>query len=222
MPIDLDRALGAELAEERFSWSASEVQLYHLALGAGSDPVDPRELRYAHEDDLRVLPTFGVVAPTFRETRPPTVSLPGIELDPATVLHGSQEITVPAALPPAGQAVARGRIVDIQDKGSAAVIVRETSVSALDGTPLWTARSAIFARGADGFGGPRGSSERVAVPDRAPDAELRTPPCPNRHCGIGCAATATRCTPTRRLPPAPASTGRSCTDYAPGAWSPRP
>ena len=46
MPIDLDVALGAELEPIEFSWTSSDVQLYHLGLGAGADPMDPKELRY--------------------------------------------------------------------------------------------------------------------------------------------------------------------------------
>ena len=41
MPIDLDVALGAELEPIEFSWTSSDVQLYHLGLGAGADPMDP-------------------------------------------------------------------------------------------------------------------------------------------------------------------------------------
>ena len=180
MPIDLQRALGAELPERKFDWSASDVLLYHLALGAGADPVSPRELRYAYEADLRVLPTFGVVAPTVRETERPRVSFPGVDIDLAAVLHGSQEISLTGPLPVSGAGIARIRIADIQDKGSAAVIVQETEVSDESGAVLWTARSSIFARGEGGFGGPRGSTERVEVPDRAPDAELLTPTLPQQ------------------------------------------
>ena len=180
MPIDPERALGAALPERTFSWTASDVLLYHLGIGAGADPTDPRELRYAYEDDLRVLPTFGVVAPTLRDTEPPKVALPGIDIDLAAVLHGSQEITVPGPLPVAGTGVARGRIADLQDKGASAVIVQETEVSDEHGRPLWTARSSIFARGEGGFGGPRGSAPRVTVPSRAPDAELLTPTLPQQ------------------------------------------
>jgi acyl dehydratase len=180
VPIDLRRALGAELPERKFDWTASDVLLYHLALGAGGNPVDPRELRYAYEAELCVLPTFGVVAPTVRATEPPRVSFPGVQIDLASVLHGSQEITVPGPLPVSGTAVARARIVDVQDKGSAAVIVQETEVSDENGAPLWTARSSIFARGEGGFGGPRGSTERVEVPERGPDAELRTATLPQQ------------------------------------------
>ena len=46
MPINLDEALGAELDPVEFSWTSSDIQLYHLGLGAGADPMDKRELRY--------------------------------------------------------------------------------------------------------------------------------------------------------------------------------
>ena len=36
MPINLDEALGAELGPVEFSWTSSDVQLYHLGLGAGA------------------------------------------------------------------------------------------------------------------------------------------------------------------------------------------
>ena len=180
MPIDPDRAIGATLGERTFSWNASDVLLYHLALGAGADPVDPGELRYAYEADLQVLPTFGVVAPTLRDTEPPRVEMPGIEIDLAAVLHGSQEISLHGPLPTSGEAVARGRIVDVQDKGSAAVIVQETAVEDTSGRPLWTTQSSIFVRGEGGFGGHRGTTERVPPPDREPDAELLTPTLPQQ------------------------------------------
>ncbi len=36
MPINLDEAIGAELDPVEFSWSSSDIQLYHLGLGAGA------------------------------------------------------------------------------------------------------------------------------------------------------------------------------------------
>ena len=42
MPINLDEALGAELEPAEFSWTSSDIQLYHLGLGAGGDPMDAR------------------------------------------------------------------------------------------------------------------------------------------------------------------------------------
>ncbi|HWO61189.1 MAG TPA: MaoC/PaaZ C-terminal domain-containing protein [Umezawaea sp.] len=175
MPIDPTTAVGAELPETKFSWTSSDVLLYHLALGAGPD-----DLRYTYERDLHVLPTFGVVAATLRATEPPTVSFPGIDVDLARVLHGTQEITVHRPLPVRGEAVLRTRVADVFDKGTAAVIVQESTAVDTDGTALFTTRSSIFARGEGGFGGSRGPSTRVEVPDRAPDAVLDTPTLPQQ------------------------------------------
>jgi acyl dehydratase len=180
VPIDPERAIGAELGEVSFSWTSSDVLLYHLALGAGANPTDPKELRYAYERDLRVLPTFATVAANLRTFEPPAVTFPGVELDLAKVVHGTQAVTVHRPIPVAGKAVARTRIVDVLDKGKAAVIVNETTVSEPDGSPLWTARSSIFARGEGGFGGRRGSSEKVELPDRGPDTVLDTPTLPQQ------------------------------------------
>ncbi|HEU5108394.1 MAG TPA: MaoC/PaaZ C-terminal domain-containing protein, partial [Micromonosporaceae bacterium] len=157
-----------------------DVALYHLALGAGADPLDPGELGYVLEDRLRVLPTFGVVAPGLRTFEPPAVRFPGIEIDLARVLHGTQAITVHRPIPPAGTGVARPRVTDVWDKEEAAVIVQETVVTDSAGVPLWTARSSIFARGEGGFGGERGPSERPEVPDREPDHVLDVPTLPQQ------------------------------------------
>lgn len=173
MPIDPAVAIGAELPEVEFSWTSSDVLLYHLALGA-------TELRYVYEQGLRVLPTFGVVAPRFHETAPPTVSFPGIDIDLARVLHGTQEITVHSPIPAEGKAVLRTRIADVYDKGNAAVVVQEATAVSLDGTALYTTRSSIFARGEGGFGGSRGPSARIEAPDREPDLVLETPTLPQQ------------------------------------------
>lgn len=181
MPINLDAALGAEFGAVEFSWTATNVQLYNLALGAGADPMDPRELSYVIDRNPQVLPTFGCVAASFNAIEPPKVSWPGVEIDLAKVLHASEQVSVPAPLPPSGSARAVSRIVEIWDKGKAAVVVLETSVTGTDGTPLWTQRRSVFARGEGGFGGERGPSgggSSIAAPDRAPDVELDVPVLP--------------------------------------------
>ena len=77
MPIDPSVAIGAELPPSEFSWTSSDIQLYHLALGAGADPMNPRELSYLVDNTPQVLPTFGNVAQSFHLTEPPTVPFPG-------------------------------------------------------------------------------------------------------------------------------------------------
>jgi acyl dehydratase len=180
MPINPEIALAAELEPVEFSWSSNDVQLYHLSLGAGADPMSPRELRYLIDDTPQVLPTFGTVAATFHVTKPPTVRFPGIDIELSKVLHASEQVSAPAPLPPAGSAKAVTRLTDIWDKGRAAVIWSDTAVTAPDGTLLWTHRRSIFARGEGGFGGERGASVAADAPCRAPDLELDMPILPQQ------------------------------------------
>ena len=174
MPIDPAKAIGAELPGVAFSWSSSDVLLYHLAIGAGTVPgsqTDPAALRYTLDNDaLQVLPSFGVVAPSFHETDPPGLDLPGCDINLAQVLHGSQGIQVHRPIPTSGDATLRTRITDVWDKGKAAVIVQQGDAVDASGTAIWTVTSTIFVRGEGGWGGDRGPSTSVEIPDRAPTA----------------------------------------------------
>lgn len=174
MPIDPSIAIGAEVGTQEFSWTSSDVLLYHLAVGAGSRPgdeVDATALRWTLDSgDLQVLPSFAVVAPSFHVTEPPRLDLPGCDINLAQVVHGAQEVTVNGSLPVSGSARLTTHITDVWDKGKAAVIWQEGVATGPDGTELWRVRSSIFVKGEGGWGGDRGESTAVIVPDRAPDA----------------------------------------------------
>lgn len=184
MPIDPSVAIGADLGRREFSWTSSDVLLYHLGIGAGAragDQLDPALLRWtADHDELQVLPSFGVVAPTFHETEAPSVEMPGVQIRLDQVVHGSQAITVHAPVPASGTATQTTTLTDVWDKGKAAVIWQEATVTSDAGVDLWTTRSSIFVRGEGGFGGDRGTSEPVTLPDREPDADTTYPIIPQQ------------------------------------------
>lgn len=180
MPIDLDKALGAELEPIEFSWTSSDIQLYHLGLGAGADPMNTRELSYLVDDTPQVLPTFGNVAVSFHMTEPPKVQFPGIDIELSKVLHASEAVSVPGPIPTSGTAKSVQRFTEIWDKGKAAVIVSESTVTDESGTVLWTTKRSIFARGEGGFGGERGPATSAELPDRAPDIEISLPTLPQQ------------------------------------------
>lgn len=164
MPINPDVAIGAHLPDRTFSWTSSDVLLYQLAIGGS-------QLRHTLETaGLQVFPSFGVVAPTFHETDPPPLDLPGCDINLSQVVHGSQDVSVRAPIPTEGTATLNTTITDVWDKGKAAVIWQEGVARADDGTELWRVKSSIFVRGEGGFGGSRGDSTAVEIPDRAPDA----------------------------------------------------
>ncbi len=165
MPIDPAVAIGAELGSVEFGWTESDVLLYQLAIGA-------TDLAYALEGPaLQVLPSFGVVAPTFHMTDPPPLDLPGCDINLAQVVHGSQSISVTGPVPTSGSATVTTRISEIWDKGKAAVIWQEGVAVSPGGEELWTTRSSIFVKGEGGWGGDRGTSSAVELPDRSPDAD---------------------------------------------------
>ena len=180
MPIDPEIALGAELPSQTFSWDASDVALYNLAVGAARDPLDTAGLRYVDDRSPLVLPSFATVAATMHVTEAPKVSFPGVEIDLAKVVHGAQHVFPLGPIPASGTATTRTKIAELQDKGKAAVIVQESTTTAEDGTELWRARSSIFARDEGGFGGERGTSEKVTHPEREPDHEIEVPTAPNQ------------------------------------------
>lgn len=180
MAIDPNIALGAVVSKETYSWNASDVALYNLAVGAGADPLDRAALGYFDDNNPKVLPTFATVAAHFHDTEPPKVSKPGIEIDLGDVVHGSQEVLLHKPIPASGSATTTVKIIELQDKGSAAVIIEEFTTVDDAGEPLWTARSSIFAKGAGGFGGERGNSDKVAYPDREPDHVIETTTLPQQ------------------------------------------
>jgi hypothetical protein len=165
MPILRDVAIGVTVPEQDFQWVDTDVRRYHRAVG------------WARAGDA-VLPTFamtapgvfGVASPEFYRAEPPEVRFPGVQLALATLLHREQEILVHHRIPVVGTAVSRSEIVEVEDLGSAAVLVQHTALVGADGRTLVTGVSRIHARGAGGIGGPPASTAAVATPRRAPDA----------------------------------------------------
>ncbi|MFE5509229.1 MaoC/PaaZ C-terminal domain-containing protein [Streptomyces sp. NPDC056529] len=173
MPIDAAKAVAAEPRSTEIAWDHRDVQLYHLGLGAGVPATDPAELRYTLESRLHVLPSFATVAGGGMGIVD-GLSAPGVDVDLMAVLHGAQSITLHRPLPTGGRAVSTSRVAAVHDKGKAAVLVLRSETADADG-PLWTSDAQIFVRGEGGWGGDRGPSDRLALPDRAPDRTVERP-----------------------------------------------
>ncbi|MER6984653.1 MaoC family dehydratase N-terminal domain-containing protein, partial [Streptomyces carpinensis] len=151
MPIDAAKALAAGPRTGEISWTPKDVQLYHLGLGAGVPATDPGELRYTLESRLHVLPSFATVAGAGSPGVISGLSMPGVDVDLARVLHGGQSLVVHRPIPVRGTATTTDRIAAVYDKGTAAVLVMRTEVTDADG-PLWTGEARIFVRGEGGPG----------------------------------------------------------------------
>jgi acyl dehydratase len=175
MPIDPAAALAAPPRTTEIVWEQKDVLLYHLGVGAGAHrpATDPDELRYTYERDLQVLPSFVTVAGGGL-AKAGVFTLPGLDVNLAQLLHGGQRIELHRPVPVSGRGTLTSSLAAVYDKGTAAVLVLRSEAEDADG-PLWTCDSEVFARGEGGFGGERGVSSRVAVPQRAPDWEREIP-----------------------------------------------
>ncbi|MBW2267365.1 MAG: MaoC family dehydratase N-terminal domain-containing protein [Deltaproteobacteria bacterium] len=174
MPIDRDKAVGAELGEREITWVADDVILYHLGVGAGVPATDPNELGYTYEKGLKVLPSFAIVAGGRRPTSGGGLNIPGVEFNMTQLLHGEQEVEIHKPLPVKATLTSRSRVADVYDKGKAAVLVLENEARDADGELVFTTRMAAFIRGEGGFGGPSGPAPGNEPPDRAPDGVIET------------------------------------------------
>ena len=169
MPIDREKALANAPRTGEGAYTKDDVILYHLGLGAGVPATDPNELEYTYEKNLKVLPTFAVVAGagggSFRE-------FDGLDFNPAMMLHGEQEIVIHKPLPPEAKLKSEMRVKDVFDKGKAALLIIESNVSDEDGDPLYSTYISLFLRGEGGFGGPEGPPPANPAPDREPDGVI--------------------------------------------------
>jgi acyl dehydratase len=179
VPIDLSKAVGAELPSTEYSWSDDDLILYHLGIGAGNPPTDPGELRYVYEGDLHVLPTYATI-PQFSMMMSMAM-IDGFEINLAQVLHGEHEIVLHTPIPTSGTVTQTGRVTDVFDKGKGALAVTEiVSVLVKTGEPVFTNRASIFIRGEGGFGGDPGPVTTREPPNRVPDQIVESPTLPQQ------------------------------------------
>ena len=176
MPIDPEKALGAPLASRPGGWDKDKVILYHLGIGAGVPPTDPKELEYTYEKNLKVLPSFAVLA-VFGAMGG---RIPGLEYNPAMVLHGEQDLEIHKVIPPEAKITSSGRVAAIYDKGKAAVVVLEISSQDDSGETLFVNRFTLFIRGEGGFGGEPGPKAGNLSPEREPDLVIGSPTLPQQ------------------------------------------
>ena len=140
MPIDIEAALASQLPARQFAWDEDRVILYHLGLGAGAPPTDPRELSYTYEGNLAVLPSFGTIAANSSMATISTAR--GVDINWALLLHGEQDLEIRQPIPRSGTVTSQPRIAHIYDKGRAALMVVEvTSTDQQTGELLFINRS---------------------------------------------------------------------------------
>lgn len=169
----VNRAIGETLDPITYTYTERDVALYALGVGAPSDWLDPMELQYVYELStlgFKVIPSFGVIFSGGLIDKILTGTVAGIEFDPMMLVHGEQTLAIKKPLPIAGTVTSIPKIVDIFDKGSGLLLVVDVTSYDDGGDVLVVARSSMFIRGLGGFGGKRGTSATVDIPQRPPDA----------------------------------------------------
>jgi acyl dehydratase len=174
MPLNPD-AVGYTAEPINASWDSKDCLLYALGVGAGAADPAGFELEYTTENSAgitqRVLPTFPLVVPRGNEW---LTSIGDFSL--SMLVHGEQSIELHNPIPVSGAASSTTTVSGMYDKGSSAVVTTETAaIDAATGMPLWTTASAMFIRGEGGWGGDRGKSNKISIPDREPDSSITYP-----------------------------------------------
>ena len=172
MALNIDYLQGFAFPALHTVISDRDAMLYALTIGLGRDPLDPHDLRYVYERDLKVFATLPLV-----------IGHPGNwMIDPQTgitrsmVVHGAQRLRILAPTPIDQPLVSHNRIVDIQDKGErGAILVIERTTHAGDQL-IAVGESQVFCRADGGFGGSPGpASDYQPAPQRPPDQTLDIP-----------------------------------------------
>lgn len=156
--------VGQRYAPVAVSWQDFDVQLY--ALGVGCKPDTGLDYLYENRGP-KVLPTFAVI-PAMKVM---ASAIGQIQINLAMLLHGEQSVTLHRPLPCRFEGSGQARISEVWDKGKAAVLGVESTLSDDQG-PLCTSHATLFIRGAGGFGGERGPAapaSALTIPDRPAD-----------------------------------------------------
>ncbi|HFZ8995304.1 TPA: MaoC/PaaZ C-terminal domain-containing protein [Citrobacter freundii] len=172
MPVAIDKLLAYSIPVVRQTLTRQQTAFYALSVGLGVDSLDERQLRYVdYSRDLQALPSMALVLghPGF------WLADPDSGVDPQSVVHGEQELTIHHPLPVEGEVTGETRIVDVVDKGpgqGALLYTRKEVRNAADNRLLASTLNTTFLRGGGGFGGNNSATRQTPLPERAPDLSI--------------------------------------------------
>ena len=107
---------------------------------------------YENDPSFQALPTFGAI-PYFNSKAPFTYDEILPNWDPTKLLHGEHYLEIRKfPIPTAGKLVTYPRLINVVDKGKAAVVtVGNTTKDAITGEDIFYNESSAYVRGAGGF-----------------------------------------------------------------------
>ncbi|MFY0478439.1 MaoC/PaaZ C-terminal domain-containing protein [Achromobacter marplatensis] len=183
MAIDYHQLKQWDIPEQVTRYLEDDCIRYALSLGMATDPMDETDLRYVHEQNTLVVPTFlaTVGAPGA------WASDPGTGIDWMRILHGEHRMRFHGPLPASGSVRSRTRVSHVIDKGAGkgALVVTQRHVTHADTDALLaTVDHVSFCRADGGFSGPGQPADEPlealpAVPEGPPDLSLEMPTRPD-------------------------------------------
>lgn len=167
-----------DAVEDTFEFGNRELILY--ALGTGATTKNTLDMRYLYENDadFSALPSF-FIQPGLNLTMSTNLvssALPNSSADLTNILHGEQYLEVLDDLPTSGKLITKGKVIDVMDKGSGALVVFGCDSYDTNGRQLTKSQISVFVVGAGNFGGKKQPIAAVVplavTPSRAPDASI--------------------------------------------------
>ncbi len=190
---DLAKLLnGRKTEERRFAYTAKDVMLYALAVGAGPDDIDYTFERGKDGSGLKALPSFGALPCWAALGTEPARDLP----EPASMmaleyidlkkhyLHMDLEIVMERPVDPyGGVLVWQDEITDVFDRGEGKGIAVQDEIVVKDGSgeTICTDRFKTYFFEGGGFGGAPMPKSEVVMPEREADRECEDHVGPMQH-----------------------------------------
>ncbi|CAF0908013.1 unnamed protein product [Adineta ricciae] len=157
---------------ETFTYTPNQLILYALAVGCSLRQPNALRFLYENHENFSALPTFAVIPAQSLSMAIVSSGKMGIDIDLSRVLHGEQYVELYQPLPTSGTVTLKGKVVDVLDKGSGAVVIYDVEMFDENDTLIALNQFVIFSVGSGGFGGKKVSEHQrptVAAPKRKPD-----------------------------------------------------
>lgn len=169
----IQNAIDVKPTSVEYSYTERDILLYNLGVGAKRDQIS---LIFEGHPDFAALPTFGIVPTYFSKS--PALDFKDLlpNYDQRQLLHGEQYLEIRKwPIPIEATLKTNSKLIEVVDKGNAAIVRRANETTDLDGSPVFYNESALFIRGSGNFGGQKKPSDRGAAtasndpPSRSPD-----------------------------------------------------